>query len=528
MKPSAEDLPISGHFANYDHDKTLSRSFGESQGSLYPTESHRRHPTYVSPHHSNLPSQHYPLNAIFNHKQAGTAPTSYPESSQRTNARNTGNPYSPSYSSAGNGHFTDTIRLGAHAEPDLDQMPPTMSSIPQPIQSDRYLYHSGPSDTSSSHQRRIYDRHLLSNLERSSRCNPHYTEDVPEQLHPPLLLLPRNLSPEATHLEASYSPPAHSDSGGGVDRASYATFETDGLHNLPTPLHPPFQSSIPMRNDAGWSSASPPLAGAYDHAHLPDGSSSKMAQTQGSESPASPRFGLFSEPTDQVNADTAASSSSSKSQLQANPQAKKKKSKMHECEVCGKMFPRPSGLKTHMNTHNNLKPFPCGFAGCARTFTVRSNAKRHLRTHGVDTSVTRESAAPPYVVGFDTPTVLPSASAPHEMSQMPYKLRWMPPSLSSRTKAQHLTTLSDDDSEESDGGQEEEVLNSTVGWGRRRSALSIPFRAVVPSSSSGHDPHVPFEERDSYADAPLYPYHPSQFRILPGPAVASPQPNSAE
>ncbi|KAF8812186.1 hypothetical protein BYT27DRAFT_7274955 [Phlegmacium glaucopus] len=47
---------------------------------------------------------------------------------------------------------------------------------------------------------------------------------------------------------------------------------------------------------------------------------------------------------------------------------KKKESKMHRCEVCGKKFPR---LRTHMNMHERC---------CTRTFGVRSNAKRHLRT----------------------------------------------------------------------------------------------------------------------------------------------------
>ncbi|KAF8068927.1 hypothetical protein FPV67DRAFT_1393001, partial [Lyophyllum atratum] len=108
-----------------------------------------------------------------------------------------------------------------------------------------------------------------------------------------------------------------------------------------------------------------------------------------------------------------------------------KKSKMHDCEVCGKSsLGFPSGLKTHMNTHNNLKPFSCGFVGCPRTFTVRSNAKRHLRTHGVDTMGTHESTAAPYVVGFSTPTIMQPAAATHEMAKLPYKLRWMPPSLS--------------------------------------------------------------------------------------------------
>lgn len=32
-----------------------------------------------------------------------------------------------------------------------------------------------------------------------------------------------------------------------------------------------------------------------------------------------------------------------------------KKSKMHECEICHKNFPRPSGLNTHMNTHSGAK-----------------------------------------------------------------------------------------------------------------------------------------------------------------------------
>lgn len=32
-----------------------------------------------------------------------------------------------------------------------------------------------------------------------------------------------------------------------------------------------------------------------------------------------------------------------------------KKSKMHECEICHKIFPRPSGLKTHMNSHSGAK-----------------------------------------------------------------------------------------------------------------------------------------------------------------------------
>ncbi|KAF9024276.1 hypothetical protein BDZ89DRAFT_954869 [Hymenopellis radicata] len=71
---------------------------------------------------------------------------------------------------------------------------------------------------------------------------------------------------------------------------------------------------------------------------------------------------------------------------------------MHRCEICKHDFPRlvafpisaycilifcsPSGLRTHMNSHNGIRPFPCTFPGCEKTFGVRSNMKRHLRTHG--------------------------------------------------------------------------------------------------------------------------------------------------
>lgn len=32
-----------------------------------------------------------------------------------------------------------------------------------------------------------------------------------------------------------------------------------------------------------------------------------------------------------------------------------KRAKMHPCELCGKRFPRPSGLSTHMNSHSGAK-----------------------------------------------------------------------------------------------------------------------------------------------------------------------------
>jgi hypothetical protein len=145
--------------------------------------------------------------------------------------------------------------------------------------------------------------------------------------------------------------------------------------------------------------------------------------------------------------------------------------------------------------------FPCGFPGCHRSFTVRSNATRHLRTHGVLPTSPTDPPPAPYIVGFSTPTVMPPSLPNHQMSKAPFKLQWMPQSLSTRTNAGTLTSLSDAESDSDDAMETE----TNVDW---RSALSIPLRPVIPSSYT-RDIDA-FEERNSYLDAKPYPYHPSQ------------------
>ncbi|KIY69513.1 hypothetical protein CYLTODRAFT_349295 [Cylindrobasidium torrendii FP15055 ss-10] len=51
----------------------------------------------------------------------------------------------------------------------------------------------------------------------------------------------------------------------------------------------------------------------------------------------------------------------------------------HECNICGKRFSRPSGLKIHVTTHTGEKPYVCSEDGCGRAFSVQSNMRRHVR-----------------------------------------------------------------------------------------------------------------------------------------------------
>ncbi|KAI8074113.1 hypothetical protein BC940DRAFT_211342, partial [Gongronella butleri] len=53
----------------------------------------------------------------------------------------------------------------------------------------------------------------------------------------------------------------------------------------------------------------------------------------------------------------------------------------HRCPICTKVFTRPSALRCHTYSHSKDKPFECPQLGCGRRFNVRSNMRRHMRTH---------------------------------------------------------------------------------------------------------------------------------------------------
>lgn len=119
-----------------------------------------------------------------------------------------------------------------------------------------------------------------------------------------------------------------------------------------------------------------------------------------------------------------------------------KKSKMHNCPECGKQFPRPSGLATHLNSHSGEKrmdqycflfvsprltcrptAFKCIYDGCAKTFAVRSNARRHLKTHGITPAACASpSLTSIFNIGFEEPVV---NDVQHDMGRPPSRLKWI-------------------------------------------------------------------------------------------------------
>ncbi|KAI6168440.1 hypothetical protein EDD17DRAFT_1465486 [Pisolithus thermaeus] len=113
---------------------------------------------------------------------------------------------------------------------------------------------------------------------------------------------------------------------------------------------------------------------------------------------------------------------SSRSTINPRKPRSVKRQKMHECVECGKLFPRPSGLATHMNSHSGAKPHKCPIPDCDKWFAVRSNARRHVvKTHGETVAISDNPSTPPYSVGFEQPVV----NDVRDSGRRPSRYRWI-------------------------------------------------------------------------------------------------------
>ncbi|KAH9905508.1 uncharacterized protein BXZ73DRAFT_110950 [Epithele typhae] len=93
-----------------------------------------------------------------------------------------------------------------------------------------------------------------------------------------------------------------------------------------------------------------------------------------------------------------------------------KKRKMHQCTVCFKMFPRPSGLAMHMNSHAGAKlPGP--------------------DVHKAVCGPVERKAAPAHARNFPLGGARLKTFLVHEVKRLPPKLRWVLSALSTRTNA---------------------------------------------------------------------------------------------
>lgn len=251
--------------------------------------------------------------------------------------------------------------------------------------------------------------------------------------------------------------------------------------------------------------------------------------------------------------------------------------------------------------------FKCPLQLCNKTFAVRSNARRHLRTHGVSVPPAaldkmggpggRSQAPQPFRVGFDTPVVVDvhdfgrtyvdgggggsgsgasgsgsgsgrsaagengssgGGSANGGASGKAQRLRWVPQSLASRSNAARLRSLSpssdmadldldaeydDDEGEDRSrarggrrdrSGQNQSNSQSHMSMSpatslstnspRTPSLFSrrpppelkiapVPLQTSAPSDPSAN-PYAKYDERNSFAEAGTYPYHPEQVCIF--------------
>lgn len=307
MKHRTEASRITVPFIKYnsDHD-----SLGESQSIEYSPTFISRRGTHTSSQLLRSTSRSY-LSTSYPSTEHNSWQMRYSESSQRTAVSEDVKPCPPYIDEEDGRGIVDTgLPFPSQDAFHLPSAQEDMLSPPAVAN----MYHDSPS-IALSPQTELPNSHTVGTI-------PH---PITTNFHSPLYPLTRPTL-EKAELSDCYDSPSQLHSGVATASDLYTNFDANAVHDLSTPIPSP-GSSIPMRN-VGWSSAS--TSGTFNQAQAPEPNATSVFQSLDS----SPSACRASRHLEQQKCQPAPPSSS------AIESVKKKKSKMHQCEVCGKLFPR--------------------------------------------------------------------------------------------------------------------------------------------------------------------------------------------
>ncbi|KAF8530745.1 hypothetical protein JB92DRAFT_2855708 [Gautieria morchelliformis] len=93
------------------------------------------------------------------------------------------------------------------------------------------------------------------------------------------------------------------------------------------------------------------------------------------------------------------------------------------CKLCDERFDRQSGLDTHMRSrsHEDRRPYACSQPGCSKTFSVKSNLRRHERTHMADSTFELAEERPSHSGHYSSMSKPPELPSTYFASSQPVR-----------------------------------------------------------------------------------------------------------